>query len=77
MRLIDADEIKRAFIGNRYGTKAIEYVIDDIPTAKAIPIEWFKKEIDWHLETVTYGAEVYQWVLNRWYEDKENWEKRK
>lgn len=50
-------------------------LIDREKTVKAIPIEWFKKEIDWHLETVTYGAEVYQWVLNRWYEDKENWEK--
>lgn len=50
-------------------------VIENAPTVNAIPIEWFKKEIDWHLETVTYGAEVYQWVLNRWYEDKENWEK--
>ena len=42
MRLIDADKVKEAFIGNRYGTKAIEYVIDDAPTVKAIPIEWIK-----------------------------------
>ena len=34
MRLIDADEVKRAFIGNRYGTKAIEYVIDNVPTVE-------------------------------------------
>lgn len=40
MRLIDADEVKKAFIGNRYGTKAIEYVIDNAPTVEAIPIEW-------------------------------------
>lgn len=39
MRLIDADEVKKAFIGNRYGTKAIEYVIDDAPTVKAIPLD--------------------------------------
>lgn len=48
-RLIDADELKRAFIGNRYGTKAIEYVIDEAPTVKAIPIEWieaFSKQQD-------------------------------
>lgn len=43
MRLIDADEVKKAFIGNRYGTKAIEYVIDDAPTVEAIPKEWIKK----------------------------------
>lgn len=44
MRLIDADKVKRAFIGNRYGTKAIEYVIDDAPTVKAIPIEYIEKK---------------------------------
>ena len=42
MRLIDADEVKKAFIGNRYGTKAIEYVIDNTPTVEAIPKEWIK-----------------------------------
>lgn len=42
-RLIDADELKRAFIGNRYGTKAIEYVIDNVPTVNAIPIEWIEE----------------------------------
>lgn len=46
MRLIDADELKRAFIGNRYGTKAIEYVIDDAPTVEAIPIEFIKQLIE-------------------------------
>ena len=50
-------------------------MLDELPTVDAIPIEWFKKQIDWHSETLTYGAEVYQWVLNRWYEDKEIWEK--
>lgn len=39
MRIVDADEVKKAFIGNRYGTKAIEYVIDNLPTVKAIPID--------------------------------------
>lgn len=43
MRLIDADEVKKAFIGNRYGTKAIEYVIDNTPTVEAIPKEWIKR----------------------------------
>ena len=38
-RPIDADETKRAFVGNRYGSKAIEYVIDSQPTVKAIPID--------------------------------------
>ena len=43
MRLIDADKVKRAFIGNRYGTKAIEYVIDEAPTVKAITVEWIEE----------------------------------
>ena len=46
MRLIKADEAKRAFIGNRYGTKAIEYVIDNVPTVEAIPIEFIKQLIE-------------------------------
>lgn len=46
MRLIDADTVKKAFIGNRYGTKAIEYVIDNVPTVEAIPIEWLQKKYD-------------------------------
>lgn len=45
MRPIDADEVKKAFIGNRYGTKAIEYVIDNAPTVKAIPIEQIEKKL--------------------------------
>lgn len=40
MRVINADEAKEAFIGNRYGTKAIEYIIDSVPTVEAIPIKW-------------------------------------
>ena len=43
MILIDADKVKRAFIGNRYGTKAIEYVIDEAPTVKAITVEWVEE----------------------------------
>ena len=43
MRLIDADKLKKAFIGNRYGTKAIEYRIEQAETVEAIPIEWIKK----------------------------------
>lgn len=31
-RLIDANKLKADFIGNRYGTQAIEYVIDQQPT---------------------------------------------
>lgn len=44
-RLIDADELKRAFIGNRYGTKAIEYIIDNAATVKAVPVEFIKEQI--------------------------------
>lgn len=46
MRLIDADKLKKAFVGNRYGTKAIEYVINDMPTVEAIPIEWIKEFVN-------------------------------
>ena len=86
MRLIDADKLveicrKGWKLFGREDEKLKHWVDeDDIrnqPTVKAIPIEWFKKQIDWHSETLTYGAEVYQWVLNRWYEDKEKWEKEK
>lgn len=61
-----------------YGCKGeklteVSYSTNSVPNS--IPIEWFKKKIDWHLDNLIYGAEVYQWVLNRWYEDKEIWEK--
>lgn len=77
MRLIDADKLMESLNPKEsvWVGLVLSELIDNAPTVKAIPIEWFKKEIDWHFETVTYGAEVYQWVLNRWYEDKENWEK--
>jgi len=71
MRLIDADKVKRAFIGNRYGTKAIEYVIDNVPTVKAIPVEWIKK---WFSQF--YGEQGLEWnrckrfMLEDW--EKEN-----
>ena len=42
MRLIDANELKKSFIGNRYGIKAIDYQINNTPTIEAIPIEWIK-----------------------------------
>ena len=38
MRLIDAEELKKTFVGNRYGTKAIEYYIDNAPTVDAEPV---------------------------------------
>lgn len=37
-RLIDADKLKADFIGKRYGTQAIEYVIDEQPTVDAEPV---------------------------------------
>ena len=39
MRLIDADELKADFIGNRYGAQAIEYVIDQQLTVDAVPVK--------------------------------------
>ena len=60
MRLIDADKLKRAFIGNRYGTKAIEYVIDDAPTVKAIPIEWVKKYANKLIELENHNYFAYR-----------------
>ena len=38
MRLIDADELKKTFVGNKYGTQAIEYYIDNAPTVDAEPV---------------------------------------
>lgn len=46
-RLIDADSLKLAFIGKRYGTQAIEYVIDQQPTVEAEPIrrgQWIDEQ---------------------------------
>ena len=40
MRLIDADRLKADFVGNRYGTQAIEYVIDQQPTVESEPVEF-------------------------------------
>lgn len=82
MRLIDKDRLLKG--SNHYWLEMenfgdIEAIdvrfIEMAEEIKAIPIEWFKKKIDWHCENAIYGVEVYQWVLNRWYEDKENWEK--
>lgn len=83
MRLVDADEIygKRFTVVDeiegvpvhRNVIKAVD--VKEAPTVEAIPIEWFKKEIGFLSDKGFYGAEVYQWVLNRWYEDKEEWEK--
>lgn len=35
-RLIDADELKKAFVGYKYGTRAIEYYIDNAPTVDVV-----------------------------------------
>lgn len=67
MRLIDADKVKRAFIGNRYGTKAIEYVIDDAPTVKAIPIDWIEKKAQEFLMNRNFRwATDFQEVVDMW-----------
>lgn len=70
-RLIDADKVKRAFIGNRYGTKAIEYVIDDAPTVKAIPIlklqRWLNKQ---DMPYKDYVIGVVEHLIECW--EKEN-----
>lgn len=60
-RLIDANKLKAEFIGKRYGTQAIEYVIDQQPTVDAEPVirckdcEFYDemlhqctREIDWY-----------------------------
>lgn len=70
-RLIKADEAKRAFIGNRYGTKAIEYVIDNVPTVEAIPIEWIRK---WNIRNYPYTALLMSEIIPKMIED---WEKEK
>ena len=61
MKLIDADELKKRFIGNRYGVKAIYYQIDNTPTANAITIEWLKRY------ELAKGQEVrLQDAINEW-----------
>jgi hypothetical protein len=69
-RLIDADTVKRAFIGNRYGTKAIEYVIDEAPTVKAIPIEWIKKYYTDITSPYTDTRIQFEEMIRKW--EKEN-----
>lgn len=69
MRPIDADEVKKAFIGNRYGTKAIEYVIDNAPTVKAIPVEWIEKKLyccDNINAEIFVKALIREWENNEW-----------
>ena len=46
MRLIDADRLKADFIGNRYGTQAIEYVIDQQPTVDPVKHGYWTKLTD-------------------------------
>lgn len=75
MRLIDIDKVVSDYKGKNKSLQNVTWFELTDYEVKAIPIEWFKKKIDWHFDNVIYGAEVYQWVLNRWYEDKENWEK--
>lgn len=66
-RLIDADELKKAFIGNRYGTKAIENIIDDAPTVMAIPIEWIKKKsLEFLMNRNFRWATDFQEVIDMW-----------
>ncbi len=81
MRLIDADKLKRRFVGNRYGTKAIEYVIDNSPTVEAIPIETIKKEIERIKEDIKWAWYYGNTALDKmeylrvWLEIKlEDWE---
>lgn len=72
MRLIDADKVKRAFIGNRYGTKAIEYVIDNVPTVNAIPIEWIEKKCRELYEHLYLDESLgVQMLLRDWEKDNE------
>lgn len=64
MRLIDADELKKAFVGKRYGTKAIEYVIDNAPTVEAIHIWWLhsimEKQLIFAMESEMEGTTTVQ-----------------
>lgn len=77
MRLIDADEVKKAFIGNRYGTKAIEYVIDDAPTVKAIPIEWIEQFMNRFRVGMVTSDEyaLLHFMLTEWEKEYDNLER--
>lgn len=49
MRLVDADELERVFIGKHYGVNAIKYFIKMQPTIDAIPVKhghWKKAYAD-------------------------------
>jgi DNA-directed RNA polymerase subunit RPC12/RpoP len=78
-RLIDANKLKADFIGNRYGTQAIEYVIDQQPTvdvdslnAKHEDIGYEKGYRDGYAKALTDNTEPVKhgyWIRepNCWY----------
>lgn len=75
MRIIEADELKKKFIGNRYGVKAIYYQIDNTPTVKAIPVEWIEKWLEtciprFDYDRMTYMVDAYE-MLEDWEEENE------
>ena len=49
-RLIDAEKLKAEFIGKRYGTQAIKYVIDQQPTVDPV------KHGHWIMKPNGYGT---------------------
>jgi len=76
MRLIDADELKKQFVGYKYGTNAIFFWINKAPEVEAIPIEWIRDESRKAMEPNSYRdydliyASCMLQLLERW--EKEN-----
>ena len=75
MRLIDAEKLKKDFIGNRYGVKAIEYQIENAETVEAIPYEFLrglaKNQPHYILTVWDFLPRVIENIIKVW----EDWEK--
>lgn len=72
MRLIDADELKKQFVGYKYGTNAIFFWINKAPTVEAIPIELIYKIRNLYLKNdCIISAGVCNEILNMWEAENE------
>ena len=73
MRLIDADELKKQFVGYKYGTNAIFFWINKAPTVKALPIVWIDTYCtDCSIDLRDNDAKAIKKLLEDWREENEN-----
>lgn len=72
MRLIDANDLKKNFIGKKYGVKAIEYQIENAQTIDAVPIEWIKRyaKKGGRIANILFPFEI-EMMLEDWEEENE------